>query len=488
MKLRLKQIAVLVIISVIGVFAYQAYWLVGLYKTMYSDMERSINEAIRISNYNEMLSRMQNYAQSHDAQHGAISASVAIGSGGSMQMKSTTIINDTIADEQDKPLTQWSVNGSTVVRVDKNEPQSQQFLNSLTDFLQSNISSGIDAIAPPDVNMFAKFFTEELNQAGISIPYRVELLQAKGLNIAQNDTIGVYSTPDYEPSIDAKRFHYDLDSLSYRHYQITTEQLSPLILKEMAGILATSGVIALILLFSFYYLIRTILRQKSLDEMKSDFTNNITHELKTPIAVAYAANDALLNFNQAEDKTQRDGYLRICQEQLTRLGGLVEQILAMSMERRKTFRLQCEELELDELLEALVKQHELKADKPVNINVEINPRGLTLMADRTHFTNILSNLIDNAIKYSAERADIAISCIKSDSEVIISVKDNGIGIAPEKVKYLFDKFYRVPTGNIHNVKGYGLGLYYVKTMVEKHGGSIEVKSEIGKGSEFKITI
>ena len=225
--------------------------------------------------------------------------------------------------------------------------------------------------------------------------------------------------------------------------------------------------------------------------MKSDFTNNITHELKTPIAVAYAANDALLNFNQAEEKAQRDKYLRICQEQLQRLSGLDEQILSMSMERRKTFRLHPEPLSMESILEPLIEQHKLKAEKPVHISTDIEPAGLTLTADRTHFSNIISNLIDNAIKYSPEAADVNIRCRQTASAgqgefVEIAISDRGTGIAPEKQSHIFDKFYRVPTGNLHNVKGYGLGLFYVKTMTEKHGGSVTVKSEPGKGSTFTL--
>ncbi len=256
----------------------------------------------------------------------------------------------------------------------------------------------------------------------------------------------------------------------------------------MTGILATSFIILLILGFSFWFLIRTLLRQKTLEEIKSDFTNNITHELKTPIAVAYAANDALLNFNQAEEKTKRDQYLRICQEQLQRLSSLVEQILSMSMERRKTFRLHPEEVNLKELIVSLVEQHQLKADKPMQITLEIEPETLTIVVDRTHFSNIISNLIDNAVKYSKERADITIRCRQTEQTVTISIADRGIGIPLDKQKHIFDKFYRVPTGNLHNVKGYGLGLFYVKSIVEKHGGTITVKSEPGKGSIFTITL
>lgn len=256
----------------------------------------------------------------------------------------------------------------------------------------------------------------------------------------------------------------------------------------MSGILATSFIILIILGGAFWYLIRTILRQKTLEELKSDFTNNVTHELKTPIAVAYAANDALLNFNQAEEKEKRDQYLRICQEQLQRLSGLVEQILSSSMEDRKSFCLHPVHIDLENLIISLVEQHQLKADKPIRINYEIHPPHLSIMADRTHFSNIISNLIDNAVKYSTEVAVVNIHCKKVEDRVEISVTDHGIGIATEKQKQLFDKFYRVPTGNRHDVKGYGLGLYYVKMMIEKHGGTVRVESELGKGSTFTITI
>ena len=287
----------------------------------------------------------------------------------------------------------------------------------------------------------------------------------------------------------AKQYNYAFDIHSNQSYRLTIEPIYKIVLRQMSGILTTSFVILIILGFSFWFLIRTILRQKTLEEMKSDFTNNITHELKTPIAVAYAANDALLNFNLAEDKQQRDKYLGICQEQLQRLSGLVEQILSMSMERRKTFRLHPETLSLHDLFPTLIEQHKLKAGKPVEINLDIAPEDLTIIADRTHFSNILSNLIDNAIKYSPDKADIMICCRKKETEQVeISVTDHGIGIPTDKQPHIFDKFYRVPTGNIHNTKGYGLGLFYVKTMVEKHGGMVTVRSEAGKGSTFTIRI
>jgi len=224
--------------------------------------------------------------------------------------------------------------------------------------------------------------------------------------------------------------------------------------------------------------------QKTVDEMKSDFTNNITHELKTPIAITYAATDALLNFNIIDNKNKREKYLCICLEQLQRLSGLVEQILSMSMEQRKTFRLNPEIIQIKELADNLIEQHKIKADKPVCFTLSVEPEELTIKADRVHTYNILSNLLDNAVKYSPDKADVSISIENEGNELSVKVKDKGIGIAPEKQTHIFDKFYRVPTGNLHDVKGFGLGLFYVRTLTEKMGGSIEVKSALGKGSTF----
>lgn len=370
--------------------------------------------------------------------------------------------------------------------------------NSITNmaaYIQRGMHSGLDIFIEPSFATYDSLLNARLREMDIDIRYRLQYLYS-GYDAYDRwlytDTLATGGTPGYIPGPDAVSYQYAFSSSEHDVYRLTTEPLGNLVLRQMAGILTTSLVILLILGFSFWYLIRTILRQKTLEEMKSDFTNNITHELKTPIAVAYAATDALLNFHQADDPGKRERYLRICQEQLGRLGGLVEQILSMSMERRKTFRLRLEEIRLADLLPSLIELHKLKADKPVHVTLDIVPEDLTVTADRTHLANIVSNLLDNAVKYSRDRADITVRCRRTETDgrtwAEINVADHGIGIARDRQPHVFDKFYRVPTGNLHEVKGYGLGLFYVKTMVEKHGGTVEVKSEPGKGSEFIVRI
>lgn len=493
MKLPFKHIAILVLLSLAAIFAYQAYWLVNLYNTRKQEYVKNILDAMRMSDYNEMMLRANDLQGRNDIEHGSISASTGFNDEDQSFVNTTTVSNrkdeagnmivdtvysrtDTVAKEKDV-LVESSDNVGMILSKTKS-------IDALTSYFQSGIHSGLDLYIAPNVQRFDSLLTVILAEYKIHAPHRTEMVCLRDSTILET----YCSDSTYVPSTNAMYYDYQFNIGSAYAYRLWTEPASGVILRQMSGILATSFCIILVLGFAFWFLIRTILQQKTLEEITSDFTNNITHELKTPIAVAYAANDALLNFNQAEEKAKRDKYLQICQEQLQRLSGLVEQILSMSMERRKTFRLHPEPIQLRELIDPLLEQHRLKADHPLHIDCAISPEDLSVTADRSHLTNIISNLIDNAVKYSPERADVSIRCQKVNDTVEISISDRGIGISQEKLKLIFDKFYRVPTGNLHNVKGYGLGLYYVRTMMEKHGGSVSVASTPGQGSTFTLRL
>ena len=222
--------------------------------------------------------------------------------------------------------------------------------------------------------------------------------------------------------------------------------------------------------------------------MKQDFSNNMTHELKTPISVAYSAVDTLLNFKQGNNKDKREQYLKICLDQLSNLRDAVERILSMSKEQSSDMILNKEEFELNSILIQIANQQKMKTEKSLDIDILVKPANMTIYADKIHFFNIISNLIDNAIRYSSENVFIRITSYLDDKQCIISIKDNGIGINKENIKHIFEKFYRVPQGNLYNTKGYGLGLYYVKTMIERHKGEITVKSSAKEGTDFIIKL
>ena len=492
MKLSFNYIATLVILSLTGIFIYQTYWLVNMYHTTGEQAEATIYAAIKNADHVELFSRADSVSKVKNKNRStgaAASGGVEVSFSTSFEKKdeveyTKTLTKNTLTPDGDISLTEKTIQQG-VVQKDKERAvigENISSLYALVSDIQRGLHGAIDNITPIRVAHFDSILQHELVRTNLDILHYTTVVDVK------KDSILFSNLPARVDTTQMKRHtynYYENDEREYRIYMTNTETV---VLKQMSGILATSFVILLILGFSFWYLIRTILQQKTLEEMTNDFTSNITHELKTPIAVAYAANDALLNFNKAEEKAKRDKYLTICQEQLQRLSGLVEQILSMSMERRNSFRLTFEQISLNELLTPLIELHRLKADRPLLINSDIGIQDLHVTADRTHLNNMISNLIDNAVKYSPGKANITIQCRKVGERIEIAVTDQGLGIEEEKQKHIFKKFYRVSTGNLHDVKGYGLGLYYVKTMVEKHGGEVEVRSRIGEGSTFTITL
>lgn len=215
--------------------------------------------------------------------------------------------------------------------------------------------------------------------------------------------------------------------------------------------------------------------------MKEDFTHNMTHELKTPVAVAYSAADSMLRYYDQSDEQRNKRLLTIIMQRLNYLSGMIENILSMSMERFRTMQLNIEKIRLKPIVDDVAAMIEMKADKPVRIETDIKD-GAEVSTDPLHFGNIISNLLDNAVKYSGDAVEIRI--IGDDHGLCVS--DNGIGIAKENLPHIFDKFYRVTEGDRYEVGGYGLGLYYVRRIVEMHGWSIAVASEEHKGTTFTI--
>jgi two-component system, OmpR family, phosphate regulon sensor histidine kinase PhoR len=249
---------------------------------------------------------------------------------------------------------------------------------------------------------------------------------------------------------------------------------------------------ALLVLFLGWlgYIIFIVFKQKRLQEIQRDFVNNMTHEFKTPLSTIQIASEVLKNPNIVNNPQRLLNYATIISNESAHLTTQVERVLQMASTERGSLILRKSTFTMSELLEEIIsKYRHLLRTKGGDININIDKENETITADRLHIRNLISNLIDNAIKYSEpERPpiiDLTISG-KSDNQLEIKVKDNGIGIPEEHVKYIFDKFFRVPTGNIHNVKGFGLGLSYVKLIAKKHGGDAFCKSILGKGTEFTI--
>ncbi|MEQ6118537.1 HAMP domain-containing sensor histidine kinase [Reichenbachiella sp. MALMAid0571] len=259
------------------------------------------------------------------------------------------------------------------------------------------------------------------------------------------------------------------------------------LLKKIWFTLTSSVVLILVIIFCFAYAIFTIFRQKKLSEIKNDFINNMTHEFKTPISTVSLACEALRDKDINGTIGLRDRYLGIINDENKRLGLQVEKVLQMAVIERQDLNLKLEEVNVHNvILKAMENISFQISSKGGKISTELNAVKQSLKADELHLTNIMVNLLDNANKYSPEKPEIKISTQDTAKGIVINIIDKGIGISYDALSKVFDKFYRVPTGNIHDVKGFGLGLAYVKNMVEAHGGEIAVTSELKKGSNFRI--
>lgn len=244
-----------------------------------------------------------------------------------------------------------------------------------------------------------------------------------------------------------------------------------------------------IVIFCFVYAIKVIIRQKNLSDIKNDFINNMTHEFKTPIATVSLAVEALQDPDLMNQETFRKRYISVIKDENKRLGAQVEKVLQAATLDKKEFKLKLEEINLEEILEGARRQFELQVEnKGGEITFESELDYPLLKADAFHLSHIFNNLLDNANKYSGEKPVIRIKAWEEGEYALVSIQDNGIGMNKDAQRRIFDKFYRVPTGNLHDVKGFGLGLSYVKTMLEAHRGEISVNSEVGKGSIFTIKL
>ena len=256
-------------------------------------------------------------------------------------------------------------------------------------------------------------------------------------------------------------------------------------LGRMWGLIASSVAIIILLAGVLIYLVRTMFRQKTLEEMRRDFTHNITHELKTPISVAVTATDALRNFSADADPDRRSRYLEIVETQLTQLSTMVEHILSVSVEGRE-YKYNPTVVYLQEIISGLIQGAGMNTGKKPVFNIDCAEH-IKILADEFHIKNLLATVIDNAVKYSADPV-VGIRVFNKDNEVTIEIEDNGCGIAKEHLGHIFEKFYRVPTGDVHTVRGYGLGLYYAKQVVELHKGTISIRSRVGKGTTVTIKL
>ena len=261
------------------------------------------------------------------------------------------------------------------------------------------------------------------------------------------------------------------------------------VMKQMRWMIFGVIFFTLIIISAFYVTVRTLLVQKKLSEIKNDFINNMTHEFKTPLATISLAVDAMRNEKVVQDREKSAYFSGIIKEENRRMNKQVETILQAALIDRQELQLKLQPLHVNDVIRRVMENFKLQLDEiHAQVVLQLEDGYDMADADEVHFTNLISNLIDNAIKYSREKLIIRIQTQRAGKHFSVRIEDNGIGMTKETQRRIFEKFYRAHTGNVHNVKGFGLGLSYVKSVVDAHNGRIKVESTVGKGTTFILEI
>ncbi|MGF7076136.1 sensor histidine kinase [Mucilaginibacter sp. 3215] len=330
----------------------------------------------------------------------------------------------------------------------------------------------------------------ELHNKGIFLPFSYEVTTANSDSLifsnasdSQGEKLPVFVAANtYQTPIFTKEVINDPGKI-----RLSFPQKNSLILSNMTATMATTGGLTMVLILCFGYTIFSILRQKKISEMKIDFINNMTHEFKTPVSTIMIASEALRDNEIAEDKSRVTRLANIIFEENARLGSHIERVLNIARIERNDFKLEKKPVDVNEMVSIVLDSMALKLQKcHAKTTLHLDAEKAYIIADELHFSNVLYNLVDNAIKYSNEAPDITISTFVKNGQIVIKVADKGIGMSRDQQSKIFEQFYRIPTGNVHNVKGFGLGLSYVNTIVKRLNGTISVKSEKEKGSEFEL--
>ena len=326
---------------------------------------------------------------------------------------------------------------------------------------------------------------KELHSRGITIPYQYGV--KNGSNMIFSSFAVNYSPELLKKSHKMLLFPNDLQPQSHFLY-VYFPNTQDFILRNMWTVFLSSILLILMIGGVFYSSVSTMLKQKKLADIKNDFINNMTHEFKTPISTISLAVEVMKDNEVKKDNSKISRYLNIIQDENRRLGTQVEKVLQMALLDKGEIKLRLDSVDVHETIEQVLTNLSVQIEQKNGIvNLELEAENPEIEADEVHLTNIIYNLLDNANKYSPENPVITIRTENVGNALKISILDKGIGMTKEQVVRIFERFYRVPTGNLHDVKGFGLGLSYVKKMVESHNGQIFVESKLGEGSKFEIT-
>ena len=484
MKKNKNRLALLLIMSSIGLLlALQAFWLSNSYEKAYFDMRRETNGlfrstimAMRDSLFTQSILPIAGDTLDNVMERNPIDSLWRGRPGETSQVRvyiNTQNVKRDSVGEILKPLA--------------GKLRTRQFTVARSFIIQPTP----DSLSVDSINYH---FSKALKNNDLNVSFKVQTKTQKPPRI--DFSVGRFrmNEPQWEDSITNRVYSNSIYSDWVRfdpvnRYSVILSDFRPLLLQQIAPQILFSVFLTLLTTIAFVVMYRNIHAQQKLMELKNDFISNITHELKTPVTTVGVALEAIKNFKGQNNPELTSEYLDIAQNELNRLNILTDKILKTAIFEDKGVEFNPEPIDMQQLVSQVLGSLKLVFDKQkANVDFKTEGSDFNLMGGSTHLTSVVYNLLDNALKYSPVEPRISILLQENTETITLRIKDNGMGIAPEYKKKVFEKFFRVPTGDVHNIKGYGLGLSYVDSVIRSHKGSIEVESEPGKGSEFIIRL
>ena len=455
-------IIVVMTLALIGLMAIQSYWIRNTITVKEAGFVRSVNEAMTSVVYN--LERMEAAKQLNSRQDFMQQRQ--------QWMESMDSINRYLYENPNTLTNPYDLN-----RFFQKSMIAQEVLNSMMNYQNLPIEQRIQ------VDKLDSILTAELKIRGIETNFEFGIFSPVR-NFMPIQKTGMYPEELLNDGFSHILFPSDLTS-NPDYLMLYFPNEKRFLITQLWQTLSVSIFLIIVIILTFAYTLITILKQKKISEMKNDFINNMTHEIKTPIATISLACEALGDKDIVKSESLYNNYINVINEENKRLGNLTERILQSARLEKGQIILKKEELDIHEVIRGAIDNIKLQVEnRGGQITTRFKATNPVLLADRVHITNVIFNLLDNANKYTLRNPQIEITTESSYSGILVSVKDNGTGISKANQKKIFEKLYRVPTGNIHNVKGFGLGLSYVKAIVEAHEGKITLESELNRGTNF----
>ncbi|HZF64453.1 MAG TPA: HAMP domain-containing sensor histidine kinase [Chitinophagaceae bacterium] len=458
----IRTLPIVMAITILGITAFQIYWLRNTYLREKRTLEIRSNMSFRETVYKLQAAKLKldslnNTTQPDDRPQQQLHIR-------SVSRQRMVGLMQVLREKSKDPVAKQEIIAlEKEVRQRKNRDHSPN--NRLLQFLY-DVDYLQDSITLKDIELA---FEKRMEQQNLDVPFTITKAPKKETDEpSYNEVIIGFSNP-----------------ISFR---MDLQNTAPYLFKRISAPILLSLFIVGFTIFSFVLLYKNILRQRRLADIKNEFISNITHELKTPIATVSVAIEALRSFSANIDPQRSKEYLDISANELQRLSMLVDKVLKISMFEKQEIDLKYEQLDLQQLIQEVATSLRLQFEKK-NAAVSISAEGNTsLEGDRLHLVSVIFNLLDNALKYSYENPRIKIHAAEHGNKLLLVIADDGIGIPDEYKDKVFEKFFRVPTGNLHNAKGYGLGLSYVAYVIDKHKGSIRTETAEGGGSKFVIQL